>query len=147
MVGGYALAVELPRALASADPDVLSGFNITVMFALGTVPFQLAIGLGLAYLLFQNIKGKAFFRVVYFLPYIMPFVATSIVFELIFSTRPTSLANNVLNAFGVAPQKWLLEPTGIFQLIFGRQRARFPDGSGSGADRDHALHDVDVHRL
>ncbi|MCC6801874.1 MAG: sugar ABC transporter permease, partial [Anaerolineae bacterium] len=58
VVGGYALAVELPRALAEADREVLSGFNITVMFALGTVPFQLSIGLGLAYLLFQNIKAK-----------------------------------------------------------------------------------------
>ena len=58
VIGGYALAVELPQALANADPDVLSGFNITVMFAVGTVPFQLAIGLGLAYLLFQNIKAN-----------------------------------------------------------------------------------------
>ncbi|MFN8450846.1 MAG: sugar ABC transporter permease [Anaerolineae bacterium] len=121
VVGGYALAAELPRALAEADRDVLSGFNITVMFALGTVPFQLSIGLGLAYLLFQNIKAKSFFRVVYFLPYIMPFVATSIVFNLIFSFRPTSLANNVIQFFGIAPQKWITEPTGIIQLIFGEQ--------------------------
>ncbi len=128
VVGGYALALELPRALANADSDVLGGFNITVMFALGTVPFQLSIGLGLAYLLFQNIKGKAFFRIVYFLPYIMPFVATSIVFGLIFSTRPTSLANNVLNSFGIAPQKWLLEPTGIITLIFGDSVPAFLTG-------------------
>ena len=119
VVGGYALAAELPRALANSDPEVLTGFNITLMFALGTVPFQLAIGLGLAYLLFQDIKGKSFFRVVYFLPYIMPFVATSIVFNLIFSFRPASPANNVLNLFGIAPQKWLSEPIGIFTLIFG----------------------------
>ncbi|MBI1258133.1 MAG: ABC transporter permease subunit [Chloroflexi bacterium] len=121
VVGGYALAVELPRALADADPQVLTGFNITLMFAAGTVPFQLAIGLGLAYLLFQNIKGKSFFRVVYFLPYIMPFVATSIVFNLIFSFRPSSLANHALQFFGIPVQKWITEPTGIFQLIFGPQ--------------------------
>ena len=121
VVGGYALAVELPRALANADPAVLRGFNITLMFAVGTVPFQLAIGLGLAYLLFQNIRAKSFFRVVYFLPYIMPFVATSIVFELIFSFRPASLANHVLQFFGVPVQKWITEPTGVFQLIFGPQ--------------------------
>ena len=121
VIGGYALAIELPRALANADPDVLRGFNITVMFAAGTVPFQLSIGLGLAYLLFQNIKAKSFFRIVYFLPYIMPFVATSIVFNLIFSFRPSSLANNVIQFFGVPPQKWITEPTGIFQLMFGPQ--------------------------
>ena len=128
VIGGYALAVELPRALAAADRDVLSGFNITVMFALGTVPFQLSIGLGLAYLLFQDIKFKSFFRVVYFLPYIMPFVATSIVFNLIFSFRPSSLANNVVHFFGIAPQKWITEPTGILQLIFGSQVPSFLTG-------------------
>lgn len=128
VVGGYALAAELPRALANADPQVMSGFNITVMFALGTVPFQLAIGLALAYLLFQNIKGKSFFRVVYFLPYIMPFVATSIVFNLIFSFRPTSPANNVLGFFGVPVQKWLSEPIGVFTLIFGADVPSFLTG-------------------
>lgn len=121
VIGGYALAVQLPQALANADPYVLKGFGITVLFAAGTVPFQLAIGLGLAYLLFQNIRGKAFFRIVYFMPYIMPFVATSIVFGLIFSYRPASLVNQVLGAFGIPAQKWLLEPTSILNLIFGPQ--------------------------
>ncbi len=119
VVGGYALATELPRALADADPNVLTGLNITVMFAAGTVPFQLAIGLGLAYLLFQNIRGRSFFRVVYFMPYIMPFVATSIVFNLIFSFRPDSIANHVLEVFGIPAQKWITEPTGVLTLIFG----------------------------
>ncbi len=130
VIGGYALATQLPRALANADGSVLSGFNITVMFALGTVPFQLAIGLGLAFLLFQNIRAKSFFRVVYFMPYIMPFVATSIVFELLFSFRSSSLANNVIQFFGIAPQKWLTEPTGIFQLIFGPQTPSVLTGPG-----------------
>jgi multiple sugar transport system permease protein len=117
--GGYLLIAELPRALASADPDVLRGLNITAMFAIGTVPFQLAIGLGLAYLLFQNIKGKSFFRVVYFLPYVMPFVATAIVFNILFSHRPTSPVNHVFTFFGLPEQRWLLEPTGVIRLIFG----------------------------
>ena len=43
------------------------------------MPVQLAAGLGLAYLLFQNIKGKAFFRIVYFLPYITNSVAVIVV--------------------------------------------------------------------
>lgn len=117
--GGYALIVELPGALASADPDVLRGLNVTLMFALGTVPFQLGFGLLLAYLLFQNIRGRSFFRVMYFLPYIMPFVATAVVFNILFSHRPTSPVNQVVTFFGLPAQKWLLEPKGIFELIFG----------------------------
>lgn len=117
---GVILITELPRALTLADDDVLNGFNITVMFVLGTVPFQLGIGLFLAVLLFQKIKGKTLFRVVYFLPYIMPFVATSIVFSQLFSHRPDALINNVINMFGVPDQKWLLEPLGVGTLILGQ---------------------------
>lgn len=119
VVGGYLLIAEFPRALAAADIDILRGFNITVMYTLGTVPFQLALGLGLAVLLFQNIKGKAFFRVVYFMPYITPFVATSSVFALLFSHRPDSPINQLINLFGVPDQTWLLQPKGIFELLFG----------------------------
>ena len=128
--GGYLLIAELPRALSSADPDVLGGLSVTVMFALGTVPFQLGFGLLLAYFLFQNIKGRSFFRIIYFLPYIMPFVATSVVFNILFSHRPTSPANHVLNVLGLPTQKWLLEPTGILQLIFGPSIPDFLAGPG-----------------
>jgi len=96
-VGGYLLMAELPAALAEADEDLLQGFWVTVMYAFGTVPVQLSIGLALAYLLFQPIRFRAFFRMVYFIPYITPFVATSIVFRVMFDAgrtagQPRSLA-------------------------------------------------------
>jgi multiple sugar transport system permease protein len=119
MFGGYLLIAELPNLLAEADRDLITGFNITVMYSIGTVPFQLGIGMLLAFLLFQNIKGKSFFRLVYFLPYITPWVATSIVFKILFSHREASVANQALGVFGIPPQKWLLESTGVNELIFG----------------------------
>jgi ABC-type sugar transport system permease subunit len=119
VIGGYLLISELPHRLADIDRNVLQGFNVTVMYSLGTVPLQLTLGLGLAVLLFQNIKGRSFFRMVYFLPYITPFVATSIIFTLLFSHRTASPANQLLATFGITPQNWLLEPAGVFQLIFG----------------------------
>ncbi|MEZ4671853.1 MAG: ABC transporter permease subunit [Anaerolineae bacterium] len=125
MVGGYILIAELPRMVASADRFLVDGFSVTVMYAVGAVPFQLAIGLGLAYLLFQNLKGKTFFRMVFFLPYIMPFLATALVFKLLFSHREDSIINQIVGAVGVTPQKWLLEPLAIGNLIFGSE---FPQG-------------------
>lgn len=117
--GGYLLIGEVPRLLSSADSDMLGSFGITVLYAALAVPFQLSIGLGFAYLLFQNITGKTFFRMIFFLPYIMPFIATSVVFTLLFSHRQDSIINHVIGALGVPPQKWLLEPTPIGRLIFG----------------------------
>lgn len=121
LVGGYVLIAELPRIVASADRFVVDGFSVTVMYAVGAVPFQLAIGLGLAYLLHQNLKGKTFFRMVFFMPYIMPFLATALVFRLLFSHREDSIINQLVAGVGIAPQKWLLEPVGIGNLLFGTE--------------------------
>lgn len=117
--GGYLLVAELPTVLANADRNMLQAFNVTLMYTIGAVPLQLIFGLLLAYLLFQKIKLKSFFRVTYFLPYVTPFVATSIVFGILFSHRPSSPVNHLLSSLGIPVQKWLLEPTGIFRLLFG----------------------------
>lgn len=130
MLGGYLFIGQLPHMLAEADDDLLSGFSVTVMYSIGTVPFQLGIGMVLAYLLFQNIKGKALFRIIYFLPYITPWVATSVVFKVLLSHRDGSVANQVIGLLGIPPQKWLLEPTGVFQLIFGPQVPQWLAGPG-----------------
>ncbi len=116
-VGGYLLMAEAPAALASADDDLLQGFWVTVMYAGGTVPAQLAIGLLLAYLLFQPIRFRSFFRMVYFIPYITPFVATSIVFRVIFDAGKTAPANRMLAIVGIEPQRWILERSSIGSLL------------------------------
>ena len=116
-VGGYILMAELPAALAAADDDLLQGFWVTVMYASGTVPVQLSIGLLLAYLLYQPIRFRAFFRMVYFIPYITPFVATSIVFRVIFGAGKTAPANRMLSIADIAPQRWILERSSIGELF------------------------------
>ena len=116
-VGGYLLLAEAPAALTAADDDLLQGFWITVMYAAGTVPVQLSIGLLLAYLLFQPIRFRAFFRMVYFIPYITPFVATSIVFRIIFDAGKHAPANRMLSIIGIEPQRWILERSTIGDLL------------------------------
>ena len=108
---------EAPAALAAADDDLLQGFWVTVMYAMGTVPVQLSIGLMLAYLLFQPIRFRSFFRMVYFIPYITPFVATSIVFRIIFDARENAPANRIIGIVGIEPQRWILERSTIGDLL------------------------------
>jgi multiple sugar transport system permease protein len=120
LVGGFLLVVEIPRVFAGMDPQLRQAFWITVMYVIGTVPIQLGLGLVLAYLLFYIRTGKSFFRIVYFLPYITPFAATAVVFTTLFSNKPDSPANHLLNLVGVPDQKWLLEPTPINVLLFGK---------------------------
>lgn len=130
VVGAIFLIRELPLALAEADDDVFQGFSVTVMYSIFSVPFQLAIGMVMAVLLFQQIKAKSLFRVVFFMPYITPFVATSVVFALLFSPNENSLVNQMVGFFGIEAQAWLQEPQGIFQLMFGEAVPNWLAGPG-----------------
>jgi ABC-type sugar transport system permease subunit len=119
MVGAWVLIGELPRVIAAGDENWWKGLQATVYYSAGTVPFQLGISLFLAILLFQNIRGKGFFRVVYFLPYITPPVAAAAIFRVLFSGRPNAPINNLIGLLGAEPLLWLDEPDGIFQMIAG----------------------------
>lgn len=119
LVGGWFLIGELPVALAAGDRRWWLGVINTFWYSLGTIPTQLAIALLLAVLLFQDIKGKGIFRIIYFIPYIAPFVGTAAVFRIIFSSRPTTPLNSLIDTFGGDPLRWTDEPTGIFQLLLG----------------------------
>jgi len=106
--------------LATArDVRFLQALPITFFYALGSIPLQLTVGLALAVALFQNLRGTAFFRTVFFVPYVMPTVATAMVFRLLFSERSTATANQMVTLLGLAPQKWLAEPRPVLEVFFG----------------------------
>jgi ABC-type sugar transport system permease subunit len=117
LAGGWLLIGELPRAIGAGDPVWWNGLLVTFYYAVGTIPAQLVVALVLAVLLFQDIRGRTFFRVAFFLPYIAPFVGTAAVFKLIFSSRPDAPINAILGFFGLGPLLWLNSPQGIFSII------------------------------
>jgi multiple sugar transport system permease protein len=114
--GGWLLIAELPLALSNGDEALWNGLRITAWYSFLTVPVQLALGMVLAYMLFQNIRGKSFFRMMYFLPYITPAVAAAAVFRIIFSNRPSGMMNKAWTFFGADPINWLLEPQSVFNI-------------------------------
>jgi multiple sugar transport system permease protein len=117
LIGGWLLIGELPKVIGAGDPDVWEGLKVTAYYSLGTVPFQLTLSLFLAYLLFQELKGKEIFRIVFFLPYVTPAVASAGIFRVMFSNRPSAPINQVFGFLGIEAQDWLLEPNGVFDLI------------------------------
>jgi len=118
---GVLLSFGWDRMMAAGDEDFLKSLVVTVFYAVGTVPIQLGLALILAYVLFQKIRGKEFFRMIYFLPYITPVVSTAVVFRIIFSPRDTSLSNLILDGLGFEPLKWLFEPRPLTEVLFGVQ--------------------------
>jgi ABC-type sugar transport system permease subunit len=119
MVGAWFLIGELPGAIAAGDSTWWTGILATFYYSAGTIPVQLGVALLLAVLLFQDIPGKSAFRIIYFIPYIAPFVGTAAVFRLIFSSRSNAPVNTLTDSLGLGTLQWLNEPTGIFQMILG----------------------------
>ncbi len=124
LAAGVVFALGWGMMTGAGDRDFLRSLEITLYYALGTVPLQIALALVLAYLLFQKIRGQEGFRMVYFLPYVTPVVAAAVVFRGLFSPREESFANQVLGLFGIAPQRWLFEATPVLELLFGGLFAR-----------------------
>ncbi len=122
MVGGWLCISELPGTIMRAGApaqEVRDALVRTVIYSMLSVPTQLVFGLLLAYLMFYEVNlGKGMFRLVYFMPYIAPQIATATVFTVIFSLDPGGLANKFLSIVGIEPQKWLLEPNGLIRIIF-----------------------------
>jgi multiple sugar transport system permease protein len=109
--------VDFQRMWDLGNQDFFRSLIFTVFYSLGTVPVQLALSLTLAYVLFQGIRGQGAFRLLYFLPYIAPSVATAVVFRRVFSLRETGLMNQFIGLFGVPPLRWLHESAGVNLVI------------------------------
>jgi multiple sugar transport system permease protein len=77
----------------------------TAYFAIFAVPLGITVGLMLALLLNLKVKGMAFYRTMFFLPSIVPLIATCILwFQLL--NPDHGLVNESLRAIGV-PEAWL----------------------------------------
>ena len=130
MVGGWLMISEIPVLLAAGDEDVWVGLKTTVFYSVGTIPFQLAFSIFLAILLFQRIRGSELFRMLFFLPYVTPAVASAAVFKQLFSTRPQAPINQALITMGIEPLKWLNEPAGVFLILAEKIGLSIPEWAG-----------------
>ena len=102
------------RALSSSD--FWSSLGTTFTFSFMTISVTMILGLVIAYLLYQRVKGQAVYRVVFFLPYVISTVGSSIVWAWVFDPS-SGLANLLLKTLGLQPLRWLIEPAGIFQTL------------------------------
>jgi multiple sugar transport system permease protein len=94
-----------------------------ILFAVVVVPLQTVIALSLALLLDQQLRGKAFFRTLFFMPVVFPMALVAVIWELIYAPGPNGIMNSFLHlvSFGaidpvdVLNHPWLALP-GIMLL-------------------------------
>jgi len=115
------------RALAS-DSALWQALTVTFYYTLLVIPIQLPLALVMAYLLFQPIRGRDAFRVLYFLPYITSTVAGAAVWEWILDPY-NGILNFALEKIGIKALDtimWLHEPRGLVEILLNTQIAENP---------------------
>jgi raffinose/stachyose/melibiose transport system permease protein len=90
-----------------------------LILVLLSVFVQLPVALGLALLLNQPMRGRAFYRLVFFAPYVLSEVITAVLFTMVFSPNQ-GLANQLMAAIGLEnlQQAWLAETSTVLYALF-----------------------------
>jgi multiple sugar transport system permease protein len=96
------------QTLLSDDPQFWQSLWVTVRYALAAVPLGIVVGVGLALLLNIDVKGQSVFRTIFYLPSIVPSVATAVVFTWILNPE-IGLVNGLLRGIGVEGPAWLTD--------------------------------------
>lgn len=98
------------------DKVFLISIKNTLVYTIGVVPIQTFLSLFLAFIMNQKIKGKALFRLAFYIPSITSSVVTSIIFVWIYS-KP-GLLNYGLSLVGMEGIDWLSNPsTALFAIM------------------------------
>ncbi len=107
------------------DPVFWKSLLNTGWYMVFTVPIQLFLALFIAVLLNQHIRGLGAYRTIYYLPVVTSIVAVSIVWKWILHPD-RGLLNYILSWVNAGGLRWLQDPRGLFQLIFGDTQNRLP---------------------
>lgn len=100
---------------ATAEP-FWHGMRATGIFTVASVPFLVAVPLGLAVLLNRKFPGRTFFRAVYFAPYVLGVAVIGLMFRYILDTT-FGILNAFLGVFGISEIGWTTEQPWAFVAL------------------------------
>lgn len=91
----------------------------TVVFTVITVPISQLIAFAIAIMIVPfNKKTQTVFKTVYYIPAVASGIALSVVWQWIYSSSPSGLANMIMSFFGLPTQNWLASSkTAMLSLI------------------------------
>ena len=116
-----------------STPEFIGSIGVTFLFTIVTVPLMLVVALSLALACsYKPLKGKSFFKAIFFMPFILSWVVVGIIWKWYFSAK-FGVVNILLNTVGIPPQSWLVDTrltlpcvifvtlwklSGLFMVIF-----------------------------
>jgi multiple sugar transport system permease protein len=103
--------------LFTRDRLFAHSLNVTIRYAIMFVAIGQVFSLGVAVLLTQNVRGLPIFRTLFYLPIVVPYVASALLWRYLFN-REFGPINAVLNAVGITGPNWLGSPDwALFSLV------------------------------
>jgi multiple sugar transport system permease protein len=91
------------------DPSFWDALRVTLTYAIFAVPIGMALSLGIALLLNQNVPFIATWRTIYYLPSVVSGVAVAMLWVWLFHSQ-FGLINLALNVVGIDGPAWLSDP-------------------------------------
>lgn len=92
-----------------ANPDFINALRITFTFVILAISFEFVLGMGLALLLNNELKGRGFFRSMILLPMMCTNVVIGLTWRLLLNYQ-YGLVNYYLGRLGILPVEWLSSP-------------------------------------
>jgi multiple sugar transport system permease protein len=102
--------------LFTTDPFFLSSVKATAYFAFGSVFLRIIYSFLIAALLNQEIRGKAIFRTIYYLPVIVPVIASSMIWTWAYSVD-FGLFNSILKIVGLPTLGWINDSSTVIPSL------------------------------
>lgn len=98
------------RELFFEDPIFWKALYNTLYFTVFSVPLCLASGLGIAMLLNQKLPGQSVFRTLFFLPSIVPIVASAVLWLWVLNPESGLVNSLLMQWFGIQGPGWIASP-------------------------------------
>jgi multiple sugar transport system permease protein len=91
------------------DPAFWTAVRNSAIYSLVSVPLKLVIAFGLALLLNMGVRGIGVYRTIFYLPTLVPPIAATIIFILLFSPSGGPI-NTIFASVGLRAPDWLNDP-------------------------------------
>ena len=101
------------------DPDTWQVFGNTFLYAVISIPLNLVLGFFLAQAANFKVRGITLYRTLFYLPVIIPSVASGLLFADMFLVGPSGILNNMLKTIGLPALTWFSKKeTSLATFIF-----------------------------
>lgn len=102
------IGFENYEVLFTTDPAFKNSLSVTLQYILMSVPLNIIVSFLIAFLLSQNIRCRGFFRAAYYMPTIVPLVATSIVWKWLLDPS-SGIVNYLFRTMGLPVSRFLFD--------------------------------------